>query len=93
MTEAQAALLETRLRPIFRCGYVPVRVAAVNEAIIIEKLLRDPFGIILPIGRNVDLTARLERSMNQITKALIYYASLVVAFLVPGVGEEQQDTV
>ena len=89
MTKPQAALLETRLRSIRGAFGISLRIATIAETRVSEKLFGDPFGVILPVGGDVNLRPRFQRPMQQVTETLVDDAPLVVALLVPGIGEEQ----
>ena len=88
MTEAQPTPFETRLRPISRAIDVALGISAIVKSSVTLKLPGNPFGIILPVGRDVDCRARFERNLHQVTKPLVDDAPFVMTFLVPGIGEE-----
>ena len=93
MPEAQTALFETGLWAIVRPFDVTVGVPLIIKALILDKLLRHRFGIILPVGSHVNGGTRFERKVNQIAKTLIDNTAFMVALLMPGIGKEQQDTI
>ena len=90
MPQLQAAIFEPGCRSVRGSPGISVFIAEVFKPRIRKHFGCHMLGIILPVGCDMQTGAWLEQASQQIAKSLVDYPSLVVSFLVPGVGEEQE---
>ena len=93
MTQPATALLEAGRRAVRRAFGITIGVTQVAKARIGDKLPGHPLGVILPVGRHVNHRARFKQPVYKISKSGVDDAALVMALLVPGIGEEKQNPV
>lgn len=92
MTEPLATSLEFGPRTVIRpCGET-VRPGEIAKPGFCLQDLQHPQGIILPVGCEFENPSLIKTRANQGHEVSLYDATLVVAFLRPGIGEVEQDS-
>src|ERR1700733_14935519 len=93
MSQARTPPLESRRRPKLRARYVGAVRAQGAEALACAGHSQHLLGVLLPIGGQPQDAVRPQFVREQRDEAVIDQAALVVALLVPGIREENQDRV
>ena len=88
MSQIATALLESCPRAIVGTGRESIVITLINKMLVIEKLKRNRFGVILPVGGDMHDSPAFEATPTQFAKLLIHNASFVMTLLVPGVRKK-----
>ena len=86
MAELEAAVLELGQRPVLRLGRIALR--GVRERRFGVEHLQHLLRVRLPVGGAMDVAAGLQARGKQCHQRRLDQPALVVALLVPGIGEE-----
>ena len=89
MPQIATALLESCPRAIVGTGRKSIVITLINKMLVIDKLMRNRFGVILPVGGDMHDSPAFEAAPTQFAKLLVHNTSFVMTFLVPGVREKQ----
>ncbi len=87
MTEFLATGFEVGLRTPIRARYCATRAGTVDQAGSGIEHVPHLLGVVLPVGGAVQAAARAQLAHQQFGECRLHQAALVVALLVPGVGE------